>query len=157
MAIEVVNIFDGEWDDSAMPRPDGFQARTLSVGRRGGGELLGATLYEVPPGQKLFPYHWHAANEEALIVFEGEPTLRTPEGERALERGELVVFPASPAGAHQVRNDGERAARILMLSTRFTPEILEYPDTGKVGLSTGEGRRRLLRSDAEVDYWDGEA
>jgi uncharacterized cupin superfamily protein len=152
-----VNIFEDEWDETAMPTPAGFGWRSLGIARRLGGELIGASLYEIPPGKKTFPYHWHAANEELLLVVDGRPTLRSPAGERELERGELVAFPASPDGAHQLRNDGEQPARVLMLSTRLTPEILEYPDTGKVGLASVPGQRRLLRIDAEIGYWDGEA
>src|ERR687886_507070 len=91
-----------------------------------------------------------------------EPAMRTPDGFgwRSLGvgrrlGGELVSFRASPDGAHQLRNDGEEPARVLMLSTRLMPEILEYPDTGKVGLATGPGQRRLLRTDAGGGYWGG--
>jgi len=154
---DVLNVFDDEWEEPSRPRPDGFACKSLGVGRALGGELLGATVYELPPGQKMFPYHWHAANEELVVVLGGTPTLRTPEGERVLEPGELVVFPRSPDGLHQVRNDTEEPARLFMVSTKAAPEIVEYPDSGKIGFFTGHGPPRLLRGDAEVGYWDGEA
>jgi uncharacterized cupin superfamily protein len=50
-------------------------------------------MSEVEPGNKLWPYHTHYANEEWVIVLRGEPTLRTPEGEQVLEEGDVVCFP----------------------------------------------------------------
>jgi uncharacterized cupin superfamily protein len=153
----VINVYGDEWEVPSRPQPAGFTWRSLGVGRALGGELLGATLYELPPGQRTFPYHWHAANEELLLVLGGRPTLRTPEGERELEPGDLVVFPRSPAGLHQLRNESDEPARLFMLSTRNAPEIVEYPDSGKVGIFSGHGAPRMLRADAEAGYWDGEA
>ena len=89
-------------------------------------------------------------------MLSGSPTLRTPDGERRLEAGDAVLFPRGPEGAHQLRNDGDGPARFLMLSTRRTPETVEYADSGKVGI-VGPGIRRMLRVDAEVDYWEGES
>ena len=46
------------------------------------------TVYELPPGQSICPYHYELGDEEWLIVLAGRPTLRTPEGEqRAAARG----------------------------------------------------------------------
>jgi uncharacterized cupin superfamily protein len=155
--VDAVNVLGDEWDEWYWPQRPGYDWRFLAVGRRLGGELLGGSVYELAPGQRSFPYHWHAANEELLIVLRGTPTLRSPGGERTLADGDTVVFGRGPAGAHQLRNDAEEPARVLMLSTRETPEIVEYVDSGKVGLSPGSGGRvRMLSTGAEVDYWDGE-
>jgi uncharacterized cupin superfamily protein len=127
------------------------------VGRRLGAEKIGASLYELAPGQKTFPYHWHQVQEEWLIVVRGEPTLRDPSGERKLAPGDCVVFKRGPEGAHSIRNDTEEPARLLMLSSGRDEdvEVCFYLDSGKVGIF-GEGVRKLLREDAEVDYFDGE-
>ena len=79
-------------------------SRRRSIGQRIGGELIGATLSEVEPGSKLWPYHTHYLNEEWVIVLVGEPTLRTPEGEHALKKGDVVCFPRGKRGAHQIIN-----------------------------------------------------
>jgi uncharacterized cupin superfamily protein len=93
-----------------------------------------------------------------LIVLRGHPTLRTPEGERELAEGDVVCFPRGAAGAHQVRNETEEPARILMLSTLIVPEILEYPDSGKVDTLSAKGERIFLTRNAEpAKYWDGES
>ena len=112
------------------------------------------SVYELPAGQAICPYHFEWTDEEWLIVLDGTPTLRTPEGERELERGDVVCFPAGPDGAHVVHaTDG--AARVALLSTKNEFGIAEYPDSDKVGVWAGDKHYMLRRSD-HLDYWDGE-
>jgi uncharacterized cupin superfamily protein len=120
-------------------------------------ELLGGSLYELEPGDRLFPYHRHHANEEWLIVVRGQPTLRSPDGEQELHEGDVVVFPRGEGGAHQVSNRTEAPIRVLMLSSAVLPEIVEYPDSGKIAARDAKGDRLLLtRPGPMLDYWDGE-
>jgi uncharacterized cupin superfamily protein len=152
---DTVNLFGDEWD-GGRDRP-GWQWRHLSVGERLGAERIGAGLYELAPGQKTFPYHWHQVQEEWLIVLVGEPTLRDPSGERALAPGDCVLFKRGPQGAHSIRNDTGESVRLLMLSSDedAVAEIAFYPDSGKVGVF-GPEVRKILREDAEIDYFEGE-
>jgi uncharacterized cupin superfamily protein len=47
--------------------------------------------------------------------------------------------------------------RVLMLSTMLLPEVVEYPDSGKVGIRRGTGERLFLgRLGEALDYWEGE-
>jgi uncharacterized cupin superfamily protein len=151
--MQVVNLFGDDW--SGRRERSGWQWNTLDVGERLAAELFGASVYEIEPGQKSFPYHWQYVEEEMLIVLEGEPTLRTPEGEQRLTRGDAVVFRRGPEGAHLVRNDTAAAVRVLMLSTPSQVEIAEYPDSEKIGVFA-KGLRLLVRRDANLDYFDGE-
>ena len=151
--MQIVNLFGNDWDNRR-DRP-GWQLNHMSVGERTGAELFGASVYELEPGQKTFPYHWQYVEEEMLIVLDGEPTLRTPEGKRSLNRGDAVVFKRGPEGAHLVRNDTAAPVRILMLSTHSQVEIAEYPDSEKIGIFA-EGLRLLIRREANLDYFDGE-
>jgi uncharacterized cupin superfamily protein len=97
------------------------------------GELYGATLYELEPGRSS-PYHWHVGEEEFLVVVAGTPTLRTPDAERSLRPWDVAWFVRGEAGAHQLRNESDRPARVLFFSTRSDPEMAFYPDDGKVGV-----------------------
>ena len=97
------------------------------------GELYGATVYELEPGGAS-PYHWHVGEEEFLLVMSGRPTLRTPGGECALRPWDVAWFVRGDEGAHQVRNDTDAPARVLMVSTRSDPEVAFYPDDGTVGM-----------------------
>jgi uncharacterized cupin superfamily protein len=137
--------------------PPGFRSGLFRMGPGVGAEDTGATLYELPPGQSLCPYHYEYGEEEWLIVLEGRPSLRTPEGTEILEKSELAFFPKGPAGAHEVRNDTDSPVRVLMWSTVVYPTATAYPDSGKVGLWTGNKDEDLMaeRSSA-VDYFHGE-
>ena len=151
------NLFDAELDLSR-DQP-GFSWRRASVGERIGGAKLGASLYEIEPGEKSFPYHYEYGNEEWLLVVSGRPTLRDPEGEHELRPGDVVCFPEGPEGAHQVRNDTDEPIKVLMLSTKLSPDTAVYPDSGKVGIWSGHEADpgRFFRIADGADYWDGES
>jgi uncharacterized cupin superfamily protein len=153
--MRIFNLNADEWDGTE-DRP-GWRSKAARVGHHIGAELIGGGLYELEPRDRLWPYHTHHANEEWLIVLRGRPTLRTPEGERELNEGDIVCFPRGKEGAHQIRNETEAPTRILMLSTLIAPDIVEYLDTGKIGARGIKGERILLaRPGPELDYWEGE-
>lgn len=136
---------------------EGWHSKDAWVGHHIGAGLIGGSMYEVGPGDKLWPFHTHHANEEWVIVLRGEPTLRTHEGEQQLREGDVVAFPRGKEGAHQIRNDTDAPIRVLMLSTTIAPDIVEYLDTGKVGARNVVGERIMLaRPGPELDYWEGE-
>jgi uncharacterized cupin superfamily protein len=114
------------------------------------------TLYVLPPDNANAPYHWHHNTEEALLVLSGEPTLRTPEGERRLQRGDLVSFPRGASGAHKVTNRSNDVARYLIFSTKPASDIVEYPDSQKISFGSRGRGSRILRDGDSLDYWDGE-
>jgi uncharacterized cupin superfamily protein len=125
----MVNIFHPEWlERSESP----FRGRTARIGATAGAERLGATLYEIDPGQKGSPFHIHHGNEEMIIVLSGRPTLRTADGTRRLEPGDVVACPVGRSGAHQLINDTDEPVRALVASTMSYPEVAEMPDSDKV-------------------------
>jgi uncharacterized cupin superfamily protein len=151
--------FDHDPDD-----PPGFRIGALKTGPRLGASRTGASVYELPPGERSFPYHVHHANEELLIVLDGEVTVRREGGEEELGPGDAALFPAGREGAHQAINRSERPVRFLVVSTMVHPEVLEYPDSGKVGLMTGAppgkgdqgAMKEFLRRDAQMGYLEDE-
>jgi uncharacterized cupin superfamily protein len=137
--------------------PDGYHAGMARFGPGFGAEQTGASLYELPPGQALCPYHYEYGEEEWLLAVQGRPSVRTPEGTRQLEPLELVFFPMGPDGAHKVFNDTAEPVRVLMWSTVITPTATAYPDSGKVGVYVGvPGENHMSRRADAVDYYDGE-
>jgi len=136
----------------------GYSWQAAVLGPALGASRIGATLYELPPGQASFPYHYEYGCEEWLLVLTGEITLRDPEGERALAAGDVVCFPEGPQGAHRVANHGQQPARIVLFSTKGRPAVAVFPDSDKVVLfSGGEPVDDLIagRSDS-LDYWERE-
>ena len=150
------NVFTGEFEYDDDDR-DGYRAGMARVGQKAGGKELAVKLFEIPPGQSLCPYHYEYV-EEWLIVLDGALTLRVPDGERRLERGEVVCFPTGPDGAHKVSNAGPEAARILMFSSAAEPAVAVYPDSDKIGVwpPNPDDKVMLRREDGQRDYYDRE-
>jgi uncharacterized cupin superfamily protein len=137
--------------------PDGFRAGMARLGPRLGAEQTGMTVYELPPGQAVCPYHYEYGEEEWLLVLEGRPSLRTPAGVEELAPMALAFFPRGPRGAHQVRNDSPEPARVAMFSSVVLPTATAYLDSGKVGVFTGDAAEDLIaRRSSGVSHYDGE-
>jgi uncharacterized cupin superfamily protein len=134
--------------------PPGFRFAQRAIRPDVGGDQIGCSVYELPPGEQLWPYHWHLNNEEWAVVVAGTPTVRTPTGERELREGDIVGFPEGEDGAHTFTNAGAEPARIAIFGTRRKGDSF-YPDSGKVGAGPPWARRYHRVADA-VDYWDGE-
>ena len=136
--------------------PEGFRSGMF----RGGfcAKLTGASVYDIPPGQALCPYHYEYGEEEWLIVLEGTASLRTPDGTEPMGPMELAFFPTGPEGAHMVRNDTDAPLRVLMFSNSALPTATAYPDSDKIAVWTGiEGEDRILERSKHVGYFHGEA
>ena len=150
--MEVFNLATGELgrDHGDI---DGWRARSQRIGNRLGAEDIGGTVYELEDGQRVWPYHYHHGVEEWLLVIDGAPLLRGPDGERVMRPGDIVCFPSGDAGAHDVRGPG----RFLLVSAAQPTSVCVYPDSDKVGTrpATGDDRLDFRRADA-VGYWEGE-
>ena len=119
--------------------PDGFRRASTRVGAALGATRTGLSVYELPPGQAVSPYHYEEPEEEWLLVVSGTPTLRHPAGEDQLEPWDIVFFPAGPAGAHLVRNNSESTARVAMFSSSGAEVgAVVYPDRDMVWVWTGD-------------------
>lgn len=156
----MANLFDPEFD--AEQEAAGFSWKRARLGRQAGAEQLGASLFELAPGEAAFPYHFHFGNEELLVVVAGRPSLRTADGWRELAEGELVAFPVGEGGGHQVANRSDAPVRILMVSQMVEPDVIVMPDSGKVQArekapgTTQRGLWEIFRSADSVKYLDGE-
>jgi uncharacterized cupin superfamily protein len=146
---EVFNLLDGP--TGGENDRDGFRFLGRPIGPELGAELLGCAVYDVLPGQQLWPYHYHLGNEEWLVAVAGRPMVRTPAGERELVPGDIVAFARGEAGAHTVVNRTDETVRVAIFSTLNPPTLPVYPDSGKVG-----AKGRYFRVADAVDYWDGE-
>jgi uncharacterized cupin superfamily protein len=151
-----VNIFTAEMEYDAED-PAGYSSAVSNVGKQAGGDELAVKLFDVPAGQSLCPYHYEYV-EEWLLVIDGEVVVRVPDGERRLQRGDLMRFPPGPDGAHKVSNTEQQTARVLMFSSDPDLAVSVYPDSDKIGVWTGNPDDKLMlkRADGQVGYWEGE-
>ncbi len=144
--------FDYDGDD-----PAGFRAGMAKLGKLLGAKESGISVYELPPGQAVCPYHYECGEEEWLLVLSGRPTVRHPDGEDVLDPWDVVCFPRGPEGAHGVRNETEETVRVLMFSTVVLPTATVYPDSDKIGIWIGDPETdATFRRASAVEYFDGE-
>ena len=132
-----MNVWTDDWGEQGEDWSGGGGLAKRLVPR---GPVLGASLYELGRGN-VNAFHFHHGSEELLIVLHGTPTLRTFDGERVLEEGEVVHFTTGPEGAHEIRNDTDEPVRFVVASTRVSPEVVEYPDLKKV---TGQSQHGIF-------------
>jgi uncharacterized cupin superfamily protein len=152
-----VNIHQPEFTlDQTQP---GYRWRAAELGPAIGAEQMGATIYELPPGEASFPYHYEYGCEEWLLVVAGSVTLRDPDGEHVVATGDLICFPEGETGAHRVHNAGPEAARVMFFSTKGRPAVAVFPDSGKLVLCSGGGASDdvIARKADSVSYWEGES
>lgn len=128
-----------------------------------GGEDLGASLYELAAGNRTWPAHYHAGNEEAVYVLEGRLRLwlgpADGREEFLLEPGDYAACPTGPGYVREL--EAAERARFLVVSTMYEPDVTVLPDRATAHLVAGdppgeyEGRylSKTLDLDAEVAYW----
>jgi uncharacterized cupin superfamily protein len=137
----------------------GFECRRARLGRQVGSEKLGLSLWELPPGQAAYPYHFHLAEEEIVVVLEGRPSLRDGDGWRELEEGEVVGFAVGEEGAHQIVNRGAEPIRFLAISNQ-QPDIVVRPDSDSLSVverrPEGGGLSLQFRREDAIGYFDAE-
>src|SRR3954468_16301408 len=150
----VPNINNPDFNDSRTQ--PGFSARRAKLGHQAGAVKTGLSYWEVEPGEAAYPYHAHLAEEEIVVVLEGRPSLRTPDGWRELEPGEVVIFPPAEAGAHQIVNKTGETIRFLAFSNSGDPEVVIQLDAGKYGVRDGGSQTtEWFRKADAVGYFEG--
>jgi uncharacterized cupin superfamily protein len=163
----IINIADVTLD----PRPpamspkgeaaERYDAKMGQIGTRIGARKLGYNLTAVPPGKRAFPLHNHQVNEEMFFILQGSGELRMGDAVHPIRTGDVIACP--PGGkdvAHQIVNTGTEELRYLAVSTKESPELVDYPDSGKFGILAerpGSTDRFAFigRADQSLDYWEG--
>ncbi len=126
-----MNVQSDQWD------VERESVRIRHIGHRLGSELIGGVLLELRPGHRG-PYHLHHGNEELALVVAGTPTVRRPADQRQLGPGDLAFFPRGPEGLHALENHSQEPARVLLLSSKVSPDVTERPDESLVGVFAGD-------------------
>jgi uncharacterized cupin superfamily protein len=151
----VFNLLDGEVSEEERVR-DGHRFRRTMIGRLFGAKLTGLSVYELPPRQRAWAYHYELNREEWLLVVDGAVVVRTPSGDRVLAAGDVVCFPPGEEGAHQVRNESDAPARFAMPSSWAGDGYVAIRPDSNTALIVGPGFRRIVPLDDDLEYWDRE-
>ncbi len=137
-----------------------YESRAARLGTDTAAQKLGASVDIVAPGKRSCPYHFHYAQEEMFVILDGQGTLRVAGEMLPIRSGDVIFIPPGPEYPHQLINTSDAPLKYLSISTRETPEVCEYPDSGKYqAMVTINGSRAFAavqRSDATLDYWEGE-
>lgn len=168
----IVNIEDIElapWPPGAAisgPAAGRYEARMGFIGPRLGASKLGYNVTAVPSGKSAFPLHNHHVNEEMFFILEGSGEIRIGDRTYPVRSGDIIACPpGGPETAHKIVNTGEQELRYLSVSTKQSPEVVDYPDSGKFGVlaelapdADGKPQRFtfLGRGGDSLDYWEGE-
>jgi uncharacterized cupin superfamily protein len=158
----VINLSDIPLRDTGNGK--GFAAKVGSFARQIGSTGIGCMLHVVEPGKKAFPYHVHHQIHELFVILEGEGTYRFGKESYPVKAGDVCAAPTGgPDNAHQIINTGKTQLKYLGVSTMADTEVVEYPDSGKFGVTSrfdwaamSGGVRHLGRPGTSLDYFDGE-
>ncbi len=153
-----------EVPEEALPSPEGtsFGGTRQRVGLAAGAQKLGYGLFTVPPGKTAFPLHAHTLNEELIYILEGAGSLRFGGETVAVRAGTFIACPGGAGMSHQLVNTSDADLRYLCVSTMQYPDIVHYPDSGKVGVYAGPGAseprpfRGIYKTGTEVPYFQDE-
>lgn len=144
---------------------DRYDAQTGMIGSLIGAKLLGYNLTRIPAGHSAFPLHNHHVNEEMFLIVDGTGELKVGDKVYQIRKGDIIACPpGGPATAHQLTSSLHSDLTFLAVSTRLSPEYVEYPNSGKFGVyaditgADGNPVRTSFigRSEDGRDYWEGE-
>jgi uncharacterized cupin superfamily protein len=166
MTHPIINLAGLSYDRD-VSHADKFGAKLAPIGPKIGARKLGYNVTLVPPGKRAFPHHNHHANEEMFFILEGSGVLRFGKDEHPVRAGDFIACPpGGPEVAHQLVNTGEADLKYLAVSTMLDSDVYQYPDSGKVGMSSGRAlgmwppefsfAAKFYDESANVDYWKGE-
>jgi uncharacterized cupin superfamily protein len=157
---QIVNLADARLQP--VTHGEKFRAEIAALGGLIGARKLGVSLAVVPPHSRAWPKHAHHVNEEMMFILEGEGTYHCGTESAPVRAGDLIAAPPGDGTtAHQIENTSDAVLRYLTFSTKLEPEVVEYPDSGKFGLSSYAGKDRptirfIGRTEMSIDYWEGE-
>jgi uncharacterized cupin superfamily protein len=110
------------------------------LGEAAGLTQFGINLLRLAPGVWSSQRHWHSAEDECVMVLEGEVVLVTDAGEEVLRAGDCAGFKAGDPDGHHLQNRSDREAVLLEIGGRKPGEdAVDYPDID-LKIDAGSGR-----------------
>lgn len=114
-------------------------------------------IYEIPPQKANYPYHYHLKSEEVFYIISGNGILETPNGNKTISAGDIIVCPPSEKGAHRIINSSQTEMLIYLdFDTVNYPDIVYYPNSDKVGIILNGETSTFYKKHTHVAYYEGE-
>jgi uncharacterized cupin superfamily protein len=160
-----INVDDLDFRDERTEgevQPARFYCLDAEVGFAIGARKLGYRVSTLEPGQRFCPLHGHAREEELFFVLDGAPSVRTLAGTIHCRKGDFVALPVGETGTHQLLNESDAPATVLLLARTEEVESCYYPDSDKLLLDTDaplvdHRRSVMVKASPQLDYFEGEA
>jgi uncharacterized cupin superfamily protein len=163
-AVHRINVDELDFRRGRAERPNQtlpFACADAEVGLAIGARKLGYRVSTLDPGDRFCPLHGHAREEELFFVIDGEPSVRMLTGTIRCRAGDFVAFPTGESGTHQLLNESNAPATVILLARNEDVEICYYPDSDKLLVDAPEPltrqNRLLVKGSPELDYYDGES
>ena len=114
---------------------------SLRLGDAGGLTQFGANLVMLAPGALSSLRHWHQAEDEFVMVTDGECVLVQDAGETVMRPGDCAAFPAGSTDGHHFINRTDTVARFLVIGSKAAAETATYSDVDmQVHMANGKAR-----------------
>ena len=159
LAAKLIRNFN-EVELEPLKRDPHYDSAGARLARGTAAQKLGASFDILQPGKRGCPYHLHHAQEEMFVILEGSGTLRVAGEMLPIKTGDVIFIPPGPDYPHQIINTSDKPLKYLSISTRESPEVCEYPDSGKYLASAvtedGARFRAVQYANNSVDYYEGE-
>jgi uncharacterized cupin superfamily protein len=137
------------------PEPYASQMKgrsSLRLGDAGGLTQFGVNIVILAPGARSSLRHWHKAEDEFVMVTQGECVLIQDVGETAMRPGDCAAFPAGSTDGHTFVNRTATEARFLVVGTKAKHEVATYSDVD-FRIEIDEGKMTFTYKDGTP--WDG--
>ena len=114
-------------------------------------------FYELPPLKSAYPKHYHTYNSECFYIISGTGQVETSDDVLNVTSGDIIVFPCGKAGTHKLTNISKEENLVYLdFDTTNSPDILKYPDSGKIGIIEHNVSSTFYKENSNVDYYEGE-
>ena len=114
---------------------------SLRLGEAAGLTQFGVNLVTLESGAVSSLRHWHMAEDEFVMVTEGECVMVTDAGDTVMRAGDCAGFPAGATDGHHFINRSDRTARFLVVGSKARREVATYSDVDlKVEIEGGKAR-----------------
>lgn len=114
-------------------------------------------FYELEPLKSAYPRHYHKYNTECFYIISGSGKVETNNKTLKVTSGDIIVFPCGEAGTHKIINTSKKEKLLYLdFDTTNSPDIIKYPDSGKIGIIEHNISSLFYKENSQVDYYDGE-